>query len=553
MHSPITVRRVRCLAILLASIALAQPSKDKEPDLGGVTETHLMVPMRDGAKLSVYLYTPPGKGPWPVLYEQRYASLRGASTRQRYAKLAAQGYIVAAENFRGTQLSGGTYVGYRALGWGEQKDGYDTVEWLAKQPWSTGKIGTFGGSQAGYAQNFLAVTQPPHLVAQFITDGGLSLFHLGYRIGGITRGKRYEQMYDVCREPNDGRMDLLRQLEHPTYDVYWQQEDCRRHFDKMNVPCFTVASWYDFMSVGSIETFLGREHHGGPRSRGAQKLVIGPWLHGGTKTTTQIAEMEYPKNSFFDVDAHMVRWFDHYLKGKDTGIEKDPPVRYYVLGVNEWRTAKDWPVPGKDAVYYLRESELTQTKPISASGETEFKADPANPAPMPGRNYLSARDGREWEKHPDVRSFTTQPLAKAVEWTGKVSAELFVSSNVPDTDFILRVSDVYPDGRSIMLIESIRRARFREGFEKMVFMKPGEVYKIAFDIGHLSQVFAPGHRIRVSVGGTGSDFYEPNTNTEDNPTIGPPSKTAIAANKLQHNRIHASRIIVGHTARLPGN
>src|SRR5213075_2345659 len=136
---------------------------------------------------SAYLYFPKGEGPWPVLYEQRYADLRAAATRKAFARLAEAGYVVAAENFRGTYLSEGTWVGYRALGWGTLQDGFDTVEWLAMQPWSTGKIGTFGSSQAGFAQNFLAVTEPPHLVCQYMIDTGLSLFHVGFRIGGAMR------------------------------------------------------------------------------------------------------------------------------------------------------------------------------------------------------------------------------------------------------------------------------------------------------------------------------------------------------------------------------
>lgn len=135
-------------------------SSHNQPLPGGVVATAAMVPMRDNVKLSVLIFTPPGKGPWPVLLEQRYASVDGEASRQRYARLAAAGFVVAAANFRGSQKSEGTWVGYRALGWGELKDGYDLVEWLARQPWSTGKIGTFGGSQAGFAQNFLAVTRP---------------------------------------------------------------------------------------------------------------------------------------------------------------------------------------------------------------------------------------------------------------------------------------------------------------------------------------------------------------------------------------------------------
>src|SRR3954462_2068396 len=186
------------LAATLATVAMAQ--KSKPLDLGGVTEQHIMVPMRDGVRLSTYLYTPPGKGPWPVLYEQRYADLRrypaprGNAPPAAYARLAAAGYVVAAQNFRGAQKSEGTWVGYRALAWGEHKDGFDTVAGLAKQPWSAGKVGPFGGSQAGFAQNFLAVTRPPALAAQYMTDTGLSLFHEGYRIGGTTRPERFKQL-----------------------------------------------------------------------------------------------------------------------------------------------------------------------------------------------------------------------------------------------------------------------------------------------------------------------------------------------------------------------
>src|SRR6187551_795225 len=152
-----------CIFVFTA-VATAQDNVD----LGPVTERHEMIPMRDGQRLSAYLYFPQGAGPWPALFEQRYADIRGAGTRKAAAKLSEAGYVVALVNFRGTHESEGTWVGYRALGWGDLKDGYDTCEWLAKQSWSTGKVGTFGSSQGGYVQNFLAVTQPPHLVSQYM-------------------------------------------------------------------------------------------------------------------------------------------------------------------------------------------------------------------------------------------------------------------------------------------------------------------------------------------------------------------------------------------------
>ncbi|MCA8995180.1 MAG: CocE/NonD family hydrolase [Planctomycetaceae bacterium] len=246
------------LAVALLLVLSVSVQAQDNLDFGTVTERHEMIPMRDGIRLSAYLYVPQGEGPWPVVFQQRYVSIRGAGTRQSAAKLAEAGFVVAMVNYRGTHLSEGKWVGYRAMQWGELRDGYDACEWLAEQPWSTGRVGTFGGSQGGYAQNYLAVTQPPHLVCQYMTDTGLSLFHEGYRIGGTTRPERFHSLANVCRNPDDNRALLEEWYQHPHYDEYWQAEDCTLHFDKMNVPCFTIGSWYDFMNQGSIASFQGR-------------------------------------------------------------------------------------------------------------------------------------------------------------------------------------------------------------------------------------------------------------------------------------------------------
>jgi predicted acyl esterase len=516
----------------------------EDVEIGGVVERHVMAPMRDGVRLSIYVYIPKGSGPWPVLFEQRYASTRSESARQTYARLSSKGYVVAAENFRGTQKSEGRYNGYRALQWGELRDGYDTVEWLAKQTWSNGKIGTFGGSQAGYAQNYLAVTQPPHLVAQFMTDTGLSLYHEGYFIGGAGRPNRFQGMAAVCRDPKDNDRWLQDMFRHPAYDSYWQAEDCTRYFHKMNVPCFTVGSWYDFMSVGSINSFVGRQHKGGPNSQGRQKLVLGPWLHGGTKMTVKVGDLVYPDNSKFAMHDAMIRWFDHHLKGKDTGVQGEPNVRYYTMGANEWRTAGDWPVPATSTSYFLRQGgQLSTERPREAKSETAFLAEPQNPAPIPGRSFPGGQDQRKYESHSEVRTFTTETLQSPVEWTGKVSAELWVTATAPDTDFIARITDVYPDGRSILIVDSIRRARFRNGFEREEKMRPGVVEKVAFDLGSMSQVFLPGHRIRVTIASTGADFYEPNPNTGEPITAAPALRMLVSRNAVRHEARFASRVI----------
>ncbi len=576
---------MRVLLIGFCLVSLSSAFAQEPIDLGVVREEQMMIPMRDGTKLSAYLYFPPGDGPWPVLYEQRYADLKGVGTRQGNARLAKAGYVVCAENYRGAGKSEGTWVGYRALGWGELQDGYDTVEWLAIQKWSTGKIGTFGSSQAGFAQNFLAVTRPPHLVAQYMIDTGLSLYQEGYRIGGTTRPERFKGMDAVCREPAHNLALRVEWFKHPTFDDYWKQEDCSRHFDKMDVPCFTIGSWFDFMNIGSIESYRGRQHRAGPNSRGKQQLLIGPWLHGGYlgKNTNKVSEMTFPENAKFDAESHLVRWFDFWLKGRDNGVDRDPTVRYYVMGEersrlaprdesnaspasdsgsasnersarhaerdgyvgNIWRETNDWPISATPTSYFLRDGgRLTNSSPTEADADATFLADPLKPANIPNnKGFPGAADARKFEEQAEVRTFTTEPLTEPVEWTGLVKTELFVTSSAKDTDFIVRVCDVYPDGRSILLVDYIRRGRYRDGFEQEVFFTPGKVEKVAFEVGWISQIFAKGHRIRVTVASTGAPFFEPNPNTGEPLGLEFPANAVTATNTVQLNKQHASRVI----------
>ena len=381
---------------------------------------------------------------------------------------------------------------------------------------------------------------------------GLSLFHEGYRIGGTTRPERFKRMADVCRDPADNDRMLAEWFQHPTYDAYWADENCALHFDKMNVPCFTVGSWYDFMCQGSVASFIGRQHHGGMNSRGRQQLLIGPWLHGRFNKQNKVGDLEYPENANFDMLGHMVRWFDHHLRGVDNQIDQDATVKYYTMGAvgepdapgNVWRTADDWPIASETTGYYLQSAaRLSSERPTEQSGSTSFLADPREPAEIPAGGFPGARDARVFEQQEEVRTFTTAPLSEPVEWTGEVHAELYVSSSAKDTDFIVRVSDVYPDGRSILIVDYVQRARYREGFEKEVLMEPGEVEKVAFHVGWLSQNFNRGHRIRVTVASTGAPFYEPNPNTGEPLTIEFPEHVVTASNTVQHNARYPSRIL----------
>jgi predicted acyl esterase len=548
-HRPIRTFLVAVAALTASSFAADLPKLD----FGTVREEHVMIPMRDGKRLSAYLYFPAGEGKWPAIFEQRYADITGAGSRKAAAKWAESGFVIALVNYRGTHESEGVWRGYRALEWGELRDGYDVCEWLAAQPWCTAKIGTYGGSQAGYAQNYLAVTQPPHLVAQYMTDTGLSLYQEGYRIGGVTRPERFASIGKVARDPADNDAFLREWDQHPDYDSYWRDEDCTLHFDKMNLPCFTIGSWYDFMVQGSVASFIGRQQHGGEKSHGQQHLVLGPWLHGGYPKSNKIGELVFPENAVFDVYADMTKWFNHYLKGEENGAEKVPVVRYYVMGAagepgapgNYWREAQDFPPRVEATSLYLRaDGDLEHILPPDTSSHTSYASDSRQPMSIPGTSFPGAKDSRPFEQQSEVRTWTTAPLAEPIEWTGEVNAEIYVSSTAKDTDFILRVSDVYPDGRSMLLMDYPLRARYRAGFDKEVLLTPGEPAKLAWHIGWTSIILNKGHRIRVTIASTGYPLYEPNNQTGGRQTMDWMKETVPAINTIWHDKTHPSRILV---------
>jgi predicted acyl esterase len=543
---------LRSLSLLVACASLHAADLPKL-DFGTVREEHIMIPMRDGKHLSAYVYFPPGGGKWPAIFEQRYADISGAGSRKAAAKWAENGFVIALVNYRGTHESEGVYRGYRGLQWGPLQDGYDVCEWLGTQPWCTGKVGTYGGSQAGYAQNYLAVTQPPHLVAQYMTDTGLSLFQEGYRIGGATKPNRFRSFAKDARDPADNEALLREWDQHPNYDAYWRDEDASLHFDKMNLPCFTIGSWFDFMCQGSVASFIGRQQHGGVNSRGHQQLIIGPWLHGGYPKSNKIGELVFPENAQFDVYPHMTKWFNHYLKGEENGVEKDTTVRYYVMGAtgeegapgNTWRDAKDFPPASTAQDWFLEpDGTLAKSKPSAGPASTSYLSDPVHPMSLPYTGFPGARDARPFEQQAEVRTWTTDVLKEPLEVTGRIKAEVFVSSTAKDTDFFLRVTDVYPDGRSILITDYPLRARYREGFDHQKLLVPGEVAKLDWDIGWTSIIFNKGHRVRITIASTGAPYYEPNPQTGAQLTHFPKDAGISAINTIWHDATHASHVIL---------
>ncbi len=243
-----------------------------------------------------------------------------------------------------------------------------------------------------------------------------------------------------------------------------------------------------------------------------------------------------------------LRWFDHWLKGIDNGVTNMPKVRVYVMGANRWRTADEWPLPGTRFTKYFLHSGgkantgsgdgiLSPEEPGSEKPDA-FSYDPMNPVPM-SQNRV---DEAEILKRPDVLVYTTPPLEKPVEVTGPLQAVLSVSSSAKDTDFIVRLLDVDADGKAFLLARAVLRTRYREGFNKKVWMSPGKTYQLSIDLHGTGNQFAAGHRIRVEVSSSGFPTYARNLNTGgDNYRD---TRSVVAKNEIHHSAGEASYMLL---------
>lgn len=273
-------------------------------------------------------------------------------------------------------------------------------------------------------------------------------------------------------------------------------------------------------------------------------MILGPWVHGRyNKDAGKVGELEFPEKSKFSVVEHQMQWFDHYLKGEPNGVNRDAPVRYYVMGAcgepgapgHEWRNAQSWPPPSNETAYRLLDKRRLSAGSEKPSAEsTTWVADPHNPPKLEGRQPQSGLDQRNLENHSGVLTFTTDALTEPVEWTGMMRARLYMSSSARDTDAIVRVTDVYPDGRSILLTDMVRRLRFRNGFERQDLLEPDKVNKVEFDISWISHIFNRRHRIRISVCSHAAPYWEINPQTGEAITVDLPPRMQVAHNALWH-------------------
>ncbi|MCS6919827.1 MAG: CocE/NonD family hydrolase [Fimbriimonadales bacterium] len=531
------------LACVLALVSVAfSPAPRVQPQT-------LMLPMRDGVRLATDVYLPQGAPPFPVIlirtpYDKSALKPIGEDGARR-------GYAVVVQDTRGRFASEGENLPFEGDGWWENRaDGVDTVRWIAQQAWCNGKIGTWGGSALGINQLMLAGAGASPLACQHITVAEPNLYQALFP-GGVFKKSLAE---DWLRLTNHAPHALQHWTRHAAYDRFWQARDVSRRFARVNAPAVHIGGYYDIFAQGAIDAFVGYQTRGGQGARGKQKLLMGPWAHGVLQK--RVGELEFPDADQPPCTFHDPwRWFERHLKGVQNGVDTEPTVVYYVMGAmgepnapgNEWRTARQWPpLPTRPTRLYLHSDRtLRLTKPTRGA-PLRYTYDPQNPVPTRGGRELSIpagpRDQRPIESRPDVLVFTSEPLQEPLEVIGRVKAVLYVSSDAPDTDILVRLCDVYPDGRSYNIAEGALRLRYRESLSRERLMQPGKVYRVEVDLWTTAIVFNRGHRLRVHVTSSSYPAYDPNPNTGEPFRASP--RTRPSTNSVYGDSERASYIVL---------
>jgi putative CocE/NonD family hydrolase len=552
---------------------MSQHASLSQPRHRIAVERDLPAKMRDGVTLYADVHRPDTTGKFPVIL-LRVPYDKTAATPLNYVNyFVPRGYVVVVQDTRGRYTSEGEYDPLIH----EAEDGYDTVEWAATLPWSDGKIGTAGQSYHGATQYLLPHTRPPHLVCQVPISASAD-YHASwiYHTGGAFEfgwqvpyaifmarntaerkglGRAYLDRLDqyVLPEINFAQplkdewyrhlaikdwADWLKdtapylgdQLNHPDDGPYWDPLNLYKHHHEIGAPMYHIGSWYDIFQEGTLGNYTGIVRHGRPEARTAQKLLMGPWGHlrpYATPTTGGTGDIDFGPNAAIEIHDIELRWFDHWLKGIDTGLMREPPIKIFVMGDNVWRDEHEWPLARTQYTTYYFHSQgaantlhgngrLNPDKPAQEPPD-RYVYDPHDPVPTRGGNTLvipmGVYDQRPVEERRDVLCYTSEPLTRALEITGPITVTLYATSSAPDTDFTAKLVDVRPDGYAHNLADGIIRARYRESRARPSPITPGTVYEYTIDLWSTSFVFQPGHRLRVEVASANFPRFDRNANT----------------------------------------
>jgi len=622
-----------------------------------VVSQNVMVPMRDGTRLATDIYRPakvngdPSPGPFPVIlartsYDKSSAFMVVEPVARFFTR---HGYAVVLQDLRGRGLSEGTGQYFHMANVNEGKDGHDTVEWIGAQPWCNGRVGMVGSSHLGIVQNVAALHRPPHLKALWVDvaptraidwtcrQGGAMALHMfgalflhGYDAQEIhdDRGarKRFEKAVERLRDqvtqmpfkpgataiaavPNLEKV-LFRYYYNGVYDDWWGMEvlDLRPQIHRFaDIPVTLSSGWYDPFPEDAAWQFVQLAR----QNKSQTRLILGPWNHLTMRGPGQshVVEVDFGKDAHWGdevYNAERLKWFDRWLKDRLTGVDKEPPVRIFVMGGGSgrknhtghldhggrWRTEPTWPLArARMTPYYLRQGgSLSVDQASKDDASVGWTHDPDHPVPTVGAavtgfyewtevpegidpSFLLPRgrmrtmvpDGPMHQREranlvgcrppypllaarPDVVVFQTPPLTEDIEVTGAVEVKLWVSSTALDTDVTVKLLDVYPptddypEGFHMNLTDSILRGRFRNGLDKEEPMRPGQAYEFSIPLPPISNLFKAGHRIRVDVASSNFPRFDVNPGTGE--PLGRHTHSKRARNTLFLDGARPSRILL---------
>jgi putative CocE/NonD family hydrolase len=569
------------------------------------------VPMRDGTVLRADVYRPSGPGRRAALVFRTPYGRSGLAMYGTFAlRAATEGYAVVMQDVRGCGDSDGVLVPFLH----EHDDGFDTIDWIASQPWCDGNVGMFGGSYDGVTQWQAAMSGHPALkaIAPNVTSANYhhgwtyrgGAFQLGFSLGwtyglaaatarrGGTAARHLPDLIDGSdqlperfrRLPLDDHPALVEVapyyrdwLARPDYDPTWERLDVSRAYERISVAAYNMGGWYDIFLGGTLDNFAGMRERAPSAARGQQQLLIGPWIHGGIFSGNPAGSWSFGGRSTgaaIDADGRQLRWFDTHLRGEDHGLADQPPVTLFTMGVDEWRTAPDWPVPGTEWQEWFLHSDgrantlhgdgtLSRETPAGEPPDS-YVYNPRNPVPTVGgslccnpvHTIAGVFDQREVETREDVLVYTSAPLPEALEVTGPIRITLHASSSAVDTDWTAKLVDVGPCGYARNLTDGIVRARYRDSMRTPSLLTPGQIVPYTIDLGATSNVFQAGHRIRVEVSSSNFPHFDRNPNTGE--VAGRSTRMISALQTVHHETGHASRILLpvvptGATTRMTGS
>lgn len=500
------------------------------------------IEMRDGTKLALVATLPEGQGPWPAVlirtpYGKESAGLAGASV-----DFAGMGYAQVVQDTRGRFDSEGEFGRFDH----EKHDGFDTIAWIARQPWCDGKVGMFGVSAGGILANLAAMAQPPNLVCSFVVVAHGCDFRFGTTNGGVFLKDLNERWFKALGHPLE--QALVPRI--AVYDEVAAGMDMRNHYSQVTIPTFNVCGWYDCFVESGIENFEGLQTQGGEGAKGNQRLIVGAFGHFPLN-----GSLKYPAEAARPDFGALEGWFVRWLKGTPSGLFDEPPVRYFLMGDaldksapgNVWKSSDVWPPRGTEAkpLWFGPHGELRDA-PGGQAALLSYEYDPRDPVPTVGGNNLflprGPMDQAKLAGRRDVLRFQTEPLAEPLEISGRVLADLVVSTDAEDTDFMVKLIDVYPNGYEALVLDQPMRLRYREGFDKPQRAKSGEPYRLRVNLGSTALVVNRGHRLAVHVSSSNYPRFERHTNTWD--PVGSYDEARTARNSVHVGGDEGSRILL---------